>query len=399
MRLQALDGLRGLAVILVVVLHTKLAASAVSSSESAYLALTGFGWTGVDLFFVLSGFLITGILVDTREDRHFFRTFYARRILRIFPLYYAYLIFVYVVLAKVHPLVSPGYSDAVRHQWWYWLYLTNVRIALHGWASSPGTTHFWSLAIEEQFYIAWPAVVWLIGRRPRRLFTVALLAAVASVASRFATTSWTAGSLPAYVLTPLRLDALCVGAMIAAAVRDERWRSSVARLGPYLAVAGTTGVIALAAIHGTWDAVDGVVQRIGYTLLTIMWGGLLIVLVLGNSRSFVHRAFSHRALRSAGKYSYAMYVLHPFIIDVVGARFGRWRTPATARLPEQLVYAALLLALSYAAARVSWAVLEAPMLRLKRFFEYREPTSPLGSAAVAGRATAMESAITDRSAL
>jgi peptidoglycan/LPS O-acetylase OafA/YrhL len=110
------------------------------------------GWCGVDLFFVLSGFLITGILLDTKGEDHFFRNFYMRRILRIFPLYYGFLILFFLVLPQ---LVSFGnnFHLVLEDQGWYWTYLVNLPIAFYGWPAFYAISQFWSLGVEEQFYL------------------------------------------------------------------------------------------------------------------------------------------------------------------------------------------------------------------------------------------------------
>ncbi len=174
--IPALDGLRGIAIILVM-LHHFTNYRPTSGIDGLIGSVVFFWWTGVDLFFVLSGFLITGILLDTRGSERYFTTFYARRILRIFPLYYLVLFLAFVVLPKfpaVHPVLA-GQAD-LPPQWPYWLYLTNFSIADRGWGHG-WVDVGWSLAIEEQFYLVWPLVIWLC---PPRL--VALLCAVIIVA-------------------------------------------------------------------------------------------------------------------------------------------------------------------------------------------------------------------------
>src|SRR5579862_7894518 len=140
----ALDGLRGVAILSVMVEHL------------APRLLAGGGWVGVDLFFVLSGFLITGVLLDGKDDPHRGRTFYVRRALRIFPLYYATLALItFGPLAKALAL---GLSAQTLG--WYWIYGTNWQIAL-GMAHIGGPiAYFWSLAVEEQFYLIWPLIIW-----------------------------------------------------------------------------------------------------------------------------------------------------------------------------------------------------------------------------------------------
>ena len=189
---------------------------------------------------MLSGFLITGILLDTRDSERYFTTFYARRILRIFPLYYLVLLLAFVVLPKfpaVHPVLAG--QDALPPQWPYWLYLTNFSIAeggwVHGWVDVG-----WSLAIEEQFYLVWPLVIWLCPPR-----VVALLCAVIIVAEPFARVfarETEVAALPIYVLTWFRLDGLAIGALLAVAQRRgllpllDRWA-------PVVVIARCAGLI------------------------------------------------------------------------------------------------------------------------------------------------------------
>ncbi|HEX6051682.1 MAG TPA: acyltransferase, partial [Gemmatimonadaceae bacterium] len=167
----ALDGVRGLAVALVLVCHVAWDFSSPSYMERGLIEVARAGWIGVDLFFVLSGFLITGILLDTRGGPKYFRHFYVRRTLRIFPLYYAILVGVFVIT----PLVAATrdrrwFTDIVDQQGWFWTYTSNVFLAVTGrWEQTGILGHFWSLAVEEQFYLIWPAVVLLLS--PRQLRT------------------------------------------------------------------------------------------------------------------------------------------------------------------------------------------------------------------------------------
>lgn len=153
--LQELDGLRGFAILLVLCSHL---VSLPPGGRSPFVdrlvgMILGLGWVGVDLFFVLSGFLITGILVQSRGGPHYFRNFYARRSLRIFPLYYLFL----AIATFISPLLLSPESILTlpkEHAWVYWLYLSNF-----GGKPSEAFAHTWSLAVEEQFYLVWPAIV------------------------------------------------------------------------------------------------------------------------------------------------------------------------------------------------------------------------------------------------
>jgi peptidoglycan/LPS O-acetylase OafA/YrhL len=161
----ALDGVRGLAALLVMIFHFGRA-EVPGRGAAAVGFFAQFGWGGVDLFFVLSGFLICGILLDTRDRPGFLRTFYTRRALRIFPLYFAFLAaYIFVIAPRL-----PGASDIEVRQRWLWLYVSNFDVAAHGWYSGGGShaNHLWSLAIEEQFYLLAPFAVLALSRRRGR---------------------------------------------------------------------------------------------------------------------------------------------------------------------------------------------------------------------------------------
>ena len=156
--LSGLDGLRGLAIALVLVHSLTMFVHPVSAGGQLYHAALAFGWSGVQLFFVLSGFLITGILLDTRPTPHYFRNFYIRRALRIFPLYYVTLAVAFIVLPALDRMPQV-YAGDYPHQAFLWLYLSNWRHDIGG-----GFSHYWSLALEEQFYLVWPLVVFFCSR-------------------------------------------------------------------------------------------------------------------------------------------------------------------------------------------------------------------------------------------
>ncbi len=166
----ALDGLRGLAALMIVAHHSSQSYVLTNTFDKAYLRVTTPLWIGVNLFFVLSGFLITNILIDTQKSRNYFRTFYGRRFVRIFPLYYTFLAVLFIILPLLGVNLSP---NLLRSQIWDWTYTSNIYIAIHNW-QDVNINHFWTLAIEEQFYLVWPLIVFYANAKSLKKIVIAV---------------------------------------------------------------------------------------------------------------------------------------------------------------------------------------------------------------------------------
>lgn len=373
----ALDGLRALAVLMVFFEHYQ---------ASNYLALN-WGWAGVDVFFVLSGFLITGILYDTRDAPRRFRTFYARRTLRIFPLYYAVLLFGVVLTPVFHWIWNPA--------WVLWFaYLGNY--ARFVYLASPlfpmGAIehliaqahiqrmpalflgHFWSLAVEEQFYLVWPFIVFSVRDRVRLrnlCVVICCLTLVARIVCVFAVPQRYLAAELLYRVTPLRADALLIGGLVALCLRGPE-AEAVRRLGrPILAVFGAGFLLwdllyrQLSGAHHFYHPYAGapVLTTIGYTLIDI-FSAALIVSILQPS-GFLFRVFSMKWPRRLGMMSYGFYVFHDMfhplwhVIVYSHVQFGR-----KAEACVTLLGLVSTVVLSY----LSFRFLETPFLRLKDRF-------------------------------
>lgn len=364
--LPALDGLRGLAVILVVVFHIFQVEPAPGAGLPRLLYLaTRLGQTGVDLFFVLSGFLITGILVDTKDAPRYFRNFYGRRTLRIFPLYYGTLALGLLVLPRLF-----GPRDLGLHPAWLWTYTTNLPMAAGAEATWFG--HFWTLAIEEQFYLIWPAVVFLFGRTA--LMRICLGCIAGAAASRVLAESV---GLSSFSFTPCRMDALTLGAWLALAARGPSGMRGWPKIA--LGVILATGLVMAPIYVAKTGEGSASIQVVKYTVQAVFYGAVLALAVTAGPSTWAGRALTLAPLRAIGRYSYGLYVYHPFLIAWVGGWLVAGRLGIAPASALWLRFAAIV-ALSFAAAWLSWHLYEKQFLKLKRYFEYGDARRDAGRA-------------------
>lgn len=363
-RITVLDGWRGLAILVVVFHNSGYIGRAPGVVGDLLWTLTDAGWVGVSLFFVLSGFLITGILVDTRERDDYYRSFYLRRTLRIFPLYYGFLVVALVLAPRVGldpAFVQPPDGDRL----WYWLYLSNWTFLLE--EGSPSLPHLWSLAVEEQFYLVWPFIVAFVPRG--RLPQVFLSVLAVGVLSRVVMFGFDAPREDLYTFTNARMDALAFGAWLAVTLRDEGARARLTRRVPVALV--TSGVILALTVlvqRGFGAHSTGAVLH-GQTVFVVACGVLMFATIapVGGAALGLTRCLSIRPLLSLGKYSYAIYLIH---VPVQRA-LGPWMEPLLEGKPSVeallliLGYLSSVLVLSWALAIVSWYAWEVRFLRLK----------------------------------
>jgi peptidoglycan/LPS O-acetylase OafA/YrhL len=372
-RILALDGVRGVAVLLILFHHLVLASGIdqVFWWDRQVYKIACSSWLGVDLFFVLSGFLITGILFNSKGSNQYFRSFYGRRVLRIFPLYYGYLILALLLIPIF--LQHESGQELIETQAWYWLYLSNVHVALEGWPNLGVVGHFWSLAIEEQFYLLWPLAVWALTRR--QLLFLAAACFLGAVAFRIVMPS----SLDIYVLLPTRMDALAAGAFLALVVRGENGISVLGKWPMFLFSACSTILLAIYLKAGGWLSYnDPLVSIIGYTFIATAFASLIALLLTAEPRSWLCRIFSGRSLVFLGKYSYGLYVLHiPVIwfLESNGLQTGLFPRLWGSSLPGVLVFCVIGGGLSVLCAMASYHLWEARFLRLKRYLPYRRPAN------------------------
>jgi len=358
--IPALDGLRGIAILLVIPHNADIFSN--SASWLWPIALIAHaGWIGVQLFFVLSGFLISRNLLDTRRDANYLRSFYVRRALRIFPLYFLTLFVGLVVLPHVVQF-SPAALASHHHQIWLWTFLSN-------WAQPyglevSGFSHFWSLAVEEQFYLVWPFVV--LFAAGTRLFWVSVVVALAAFVSRVVLMQAGAGPEMLYMFTNCRMDALALGAAAAALSLSPpfmQWLAGNLRA-LYLSIFGV--LVAAALFSHSYSVYDSRTLIVGQTVLAGAFALLIVSVGSIPSRSFAHflrRVFETGWLRTVGRYSFAMYVFHMPILVAYGDSLHEALSFAGSATP--LLYALSAIVLSFLAGLVSYHLLEKHFLRLK----------------------------------
>jgi len=366
--LPALDGVRGLAILVVLLFHFVAQTASTNRFEAAVNGVLSYGCLGVDLFFVLSGFLITGILYDSRASPGYFSGFYMRRVLRIFPLYYAVLAVVFFVLPLVPALRGSEIVGLRDRQAWAWLYGVNVYLAIQGGWVLSYIEHFWSLAVEEHFYLFWPLLVFWLARRPRALMGAALGLAAGSFAARVAASLYGASPVATTVLTPLQLDALCLGGFFAVWLRQPGGEAAVRRV-----------ILPMALVAGAWLICDFGLQRFGdFEAMRSARGGafrlafaaLLLWALFAPAPSFTGRFFRSGPMVALGKYSYGLYVYHHFLsyylvthgTEHALAGFVGSHTLAVA------IQAVLGMAASMVIAWLSYELFEKRFLELKRFW-------------------------------
>jgi peptidoglycan/LPS O-acetylase OafA/YrhL len=363
--LPGLDGLRGVAILMVMGHHLLQPHAGAGGAIHVWMrAFVDCLWMGVDLFFVLSGFLITGILADTLASEHYFLNFYMRRILRIFPLYYA------VILVFI--LCAPMLHIVWGHQLLPLLTYTNrIFIDPHHpgfnfyFGGTNNLVNFWSLAVEEQFYFVWPLLIFLF-KRPHTLIPIASLLALASIATRIYLVSRHTAPDVIYVSLACRADSLLVGAILALAVRHG-YRSRIISAARPVALLGVATLLFLFFRFTGIEYFSPFMMRFGYTVNALFFASLVALTL--NPSGLGARLFTASWLRFFGRYSYGLYIMHSVLPAFYAAPLGALINSITHNLTfGHVIASASAFLIALLGAMLSYHLLEQPFLRLKRFF-------------------------------
>ena len=340
-RYPQLDAIRGLAVLLVLVHNTD------RTSYTGFIARNG--WMGVDLFFVLSGFLITGILLSTKENAGYFRNFYARRCLRIWPLYFAALLFMFALVPLVRPSEARRIFDARSMPWWsYLVFLQNFFVPVVTKATGLlGVT--WSLAVEEQFYLVWAIVVRFCSESQLRKIAISIICL--SPVLRFYLLH---RHFYIYPNTFCRLDGLMAGSLLA-----MLWGSGAFK--PQIYVKWAWLVLAIASPLAVMTASRSEALVYSFTSLASV---ALVYLAMCSKQQWLQAVLANRFLVYTGTISYGIYLLEKIPIDAAQSLHLDG---------HPLIVLPVAALTTYVLAIISWNVLEKPFLKLKRLFEWKAP--------------------------
>lgn len=339
-KIPQLDAVRGIAVLMVIMVH--------ASDKYPTLHLQPCfqnGWMGVDLFFVLSGFLITRILLQTKESENYFKNFYARRCLRIWPLYYSVLLLMFVVIPFMRPSEAATIFESRSSPWWaYPLFLQNFLVPVPTNATGPlGVT--WSLAIEEQFYLFWPWVVRYCSQSQLRKIAIAVIC-VSPVLRLFLSLQ----QVNIYSNLFCRLDGLMAGGFLALTVSAPGFRAAPYRKWAWISLSIAAPLAWLMnAVTGRWIVLS----------FTAVAAASFVYLALFSEQKWLRTVLTSRFLVYTGTISYGLYLLHKIPFDIAQS----FHLSRLAILVMPLGMAA-----GYALAFLSWNLLERPFLRAKRFF-------------------------------
>jgi peptidoglycan/LPS O-acetylase OafA/YrhL len=366
-RLPQLDGIRGIAILGVMLCHYTydLPESPPHSALSRTAHALSFGWMGVDLFFVLSGFLIASILIANRGAANYFGAFYARRACRIIPLYA--IVLALGILTDFSINMGASFPEKAQpiSLLWYATFTQNMAPArLNGpiWFGPS-----WSLAVEEQFYLIAPIAIWFLSRR--NLLVGLVVLAIAAPLLRLAlhiVLSQSSFAAFAFIL-PARMDSLIAGVICAWLLSDEtvelRVRDNLSRIkSVFLATSGLVAIF----IAINWQQQSLSMDTIGLSVIACCGGSLLLICIL-DADGFLTKGMRIPALGWLGRRAYFLYVFHNVVPYSIFQLFGR----STIASAADVALFGLAMLVLFAAAELSWRCIEKPLIDFGHRIQYQ----------------------------
>ncbi|MGC4066125.1 MAG: acyltransferase [Polyangiaceae bacterium] len=378
-RLAALDGLRGTASLAVVVYHfARVAGLPELEGPGKWLGrILATGWIGVDVFFVLSGFLITSILLEKPKATNYYRAFFARRLLRVVPLYWVFLA-LYLSLgpwllsyaSATEPLEQS--IERGRDQLpWLWSYTGNLWMVATNQLLEGALQPVWSLCVEIHFYLAWPFLLRMVPRRTLAKALVVTLLALPLLRLGLLVAHVPARSI--YFLTFTRMDPIIVGTLLAIARKEPRARAWLARN------AHQSGAFAVFLLGALWvlgrgiDELSALTVIGGYSVIAVASGALLVAALDGSKKTLLSRLLASPPLRVAGELSYAVYLFNLPLFTAIPLLLP---SPQRAPLLSPIALLGVTLPILFAMAKLSSVTIERPSMRLRRWFPWGPPKGP-----------------------
>jgi peptidoglycan/LPS O-acetylase OafA/YrhL len=371
--IPALDGLRGMAILMVLFYHCQFNTELVLKDvfpvagpviNKVFLS----GFLGVDLFFALSGFLITRILIGTKSSPQYFMNFYARRFLRIFPLYYGVLFVIFFILPYFISFDQTTIELASR-QWWLWAYLSNVPVSGEWNTKMFYFSHFWSLSVEEHFYIIWPAVVFLSDFKWLKRICIGVV--VISFSSGIMSAIFNDRIIWLFSWSTIsHIGGLALGSLCAIIYAEK---GALDGMIPW-AKRGFN-LFGCFLLLGIFIPRQFNLQLVNHCLILIssLFFVSLLILVVTMPDRFGGRFFTNSVMTGFGKISYGLYVYHYILIPQIDFVFPIGKLVIWLNSPVLGIIAHTILVIggTFLIAYCSWHLYEKQFLKLKKYFEYR----------------------------
>jgi peptidoglycan/LPS O-acetylase OafA/YrhL len=372
LRITELDGIRGTAILIVLIFHWIISEGGSGILPIYINNLAKFGWSGVDLFFVLSGFLISGILIDAKDSKDYFKVFYLRRFCRILPLYIVVLVLTVIVFYSSLTPESHKWLFGFIHPWQsYLIFAQNFAMAIKNSMGSRMIDATWSLAIEEQFYFTLPFVIRYCREKylPFLFLTGIILAPIIRI-SIYLTLGAEDSATANYVLPFCRMDALCFGALGAWMIRQPRTEEILQRFPPYaiylISLMLFIGFFILSNMRLGFDSF--LLISIGYTWIALFYFSVLWIAIT-RRESVIAAIFRLQILTLFGTLAYGLYLLHQPILGIMHNILRNSSPLITERFAFLVTFLALgvLLIITY----LSWTYFEKPLVKFGHQYRYK----------------------------